>query len=748
MKTLLIFPPTGYMMSPYLSLPTLVAYMKKNGFSHTFQRDLNIEFLEEILKKERLEPVYKKVQKRFERLNSKDSLNFEDQSDYLKLSLSLISAPYLIKNIEKSKKLARIDKDSQVDFPTYTGAMDVIKKAKDFYFINHQNYVQETSYSKDEFLSLVKNHSNPYSDLFKEKFLQSILDVKPDILGIAICFFEQLIPAFTLASLIRENNKSLHITAGGSMITILKDKLLDFPEFFEIFDTFISHEGEVPLLNLVKTLEAEKAISDVSGILYKKGNKVINTGTPSPVSIKEIPPPDFSGFPLHLYFSPELYIPLTVTRGCSWNKCSFCAFSEAFDRKYRVKTGKEIAKDLKSLISKYDTNYFEFSDNALPVKALISGLEILKDEDIDVFWTGQAIPTSIFSEENSEKLHDLGCKLMMFGMETGCDRILSLMNKNFKVKDLKEAIWNCHNAGLSVLVFVIIGFPGETEDEAEITLNFIKENREAIDFVCIHPFALSSGSSLSSEPEKYGVVKLEEEDLSTAFNYELLEGISSKEAWEKVSGSGFNNDVFYPYFCLHREMPASSIKGNSLLTKEEFFKCISRKVSLNENVSFLKLNYNWARWKDLTRILKSSLSVYRKDKIEVEAKYPDQATVIHSSKVDDFYVLEKKIGDRFREFQGKSLLLKDFLERLFVKLIIKEETLSNLKNISEEKLAFLTGLKDRFFSKEELSTILHEHQFNHREIQLVVTRAEYFYKEEEILLIKNLLAKNFFDISR
>ena len=646
MKTLLIFPPSGYMMSPYLSLPSLVSYMKKNGFTETFQRDLNIEFLDEILKPERLHPVCENVTKRFERLNSKGSLSIEDQIDYLKLSLSLISAPYLIKNIEKSKKLARISKERKVDFAAYTGAMDVIKKAKDFYFINHKDYVEKTSYSKDEFLSLVNNEKNPFTKLFKEKFLQSLLDLKPDVIGIAICFFEQLIPAFTLAKLIKNQKKFLHITSGGSMITILKDKLSDFPEFFEFFDTFIPHEGEIPLFNLVKTLEAKRDLSDVEGIIYNKGGRIITSEPIHPVSIKEIPPPDFTGFPLELYFSPDLYIPITVTRGCYWNKCSFCSFSEAFDRKYRGKTGEEIGEDLKLLIKKYDTNYFEFSDNALPVKALISGLEELKTESIEVFWTGQAIPTSVFTEERCKQLYNLGCKLMMFGMETGSDRILSRMNKNFKVADLKKAIINCHNAGISVLVFVIIGFPGETEEEAEITLNFIKENRNYIDFVCIHPFALSSGSPISIEPEKYGVVKLEGEDISTSYNYDVKEGLSPAEAWEKVSSSGFNNDVFYPYFCLNRDNPRDGFKEKKLLTKEEFFNSFSKRVTLSEKVSFLKLNYNWAKWNDLSEILKKSLSISKEVPDTFETKSPDHALVVSSSEVDDFYVLENNTGEK------------------------------------------------------------------------------------------------------
>ena len=99
---------------------------------------------------------------------------------------------------------------------------------------------------------------------------------------------------------------------------------------------------------------------------------------------------------------------------------------------------------------------------------------------------------------------------------------------------------------------------------------------------------------------------------------------------------------------------------------------------------------------------------------------------------------------KYRDLAGEKLILKDFLEKHFVKFIINEESLIRIKEIQflEDKYALLTSLKDRYFSKKELTEILLKNNFNDREIKFVLQKAEYFYKEEEVLLVKNLLAKN------
>ena len=62
MKTLLIFPPQGHFTQPYLSLPSLVAWLNQNGYEDVTQLDLNIEAYDYFLSRERLTRSLERVQ--------------------------------------------------------------------------------------------------------------------------------------------------------------------------------------------------------------------------------------------------------------------------------------------------------------------------------------------------------------------------------------------------------------------------------------------------------------------------------------------------------------------------------------------------------------------------------------------------------------------------------------------------------------------------------------------------------------
>jgi radical SAM superfamily enzyme YgiQ (UPF0313 family) len=87
----------------------------------------------------------------------------------------------------------------------------------------------------------------------------------------------------------------------------------------------IVHEGETPLLNLIKHLNNEFDIRDVPNLIYKEGPEIIvNNLSSNGEDINSLPTPCSDGFPLDKYLSPELVIPVLSSRGCYWNRCTFC----------------------------------------------------------------------------------------------------------------------------------------------------------------------------------------------------------------------------------------------------------------------------------------------------------------------------------------------------------------------------------------------------------------------------------------
>jgi len=86
-------------------------------------------------------------------------------------------------------------------------------------------------------------------------------------------------------------------------------------------------------------------------------------------------------------------------------------------------------------------------------------------------------------------MHDAGCMAVWFGVESGSQTILGKMNKKIKLDQTKEAFKAAHEVGLMTIASTVIGFPGETEETAWETINFIKKlNPDDIGFYVATPY--------------------------------------------------------------------------------------------------------------------------------------------------------------------------------------------------------------------------------------------------------------------
>ena len=109
--------------------------------------------------------------------------------------------------------------------------------------------------SQDIFMAMDDEDENIFLDLYKDYTLSSILEASPNLIGISITNTSQIIPGLTLAKLIKDQNKEIHITVGGSVFTKLIENIIKLDRLFPIVDSFIVFEGEHGLLNLIEQLE-------------------------------------------------------------------------------------------------------------------------------------------------------------------------------------------------------------------------------------------------------------------------------------------------------------------------------------------------------------------------------------------------------------------------------------------------------------------------------------------------------------
>jgi len=106
------------------------------------------------------------------------------------------------------------------------------------------------------------------------------------------------------------------------------------------------------------------------------------------------------------------------------------------------------------------------------------------------------------------KMKNSGCAHVTFGIESGSQRVLDYMRKRYKVEDADKVLKSAHAAGIKVTCNFMFGFPGETEEDFENTLDFLKRNAANINTA--YPsrtfFTIEPHSYLESHLNEYGII--------------------------------------------------------------------------------------------------------------------------------------------------------------------------------------------------------------------------------------------------
>lgn len=558
MKVSLLFPPTWHPSQPYLSLPSLTGFLAQAGVTNVTQRDLGIEVLDLILTPSYGEEVYARLVDKMRQLERgrKGETGPASDEHYARLIESLDRFPYLIDRIEPAK--ASLHGEEFYDNDCYRECLFLIDKwlelVSTLYFPTRVTVVdnQLSSYSiyssRDILKAIRDEEQNPFIELFRDRFLSSVLADQPDLVGVSITATSQIIPGLTLCRLIKEANPALHLTIGGSIFTRLVDNLRRCTSLFELTDDFIVFEGETALLELINQLEGKREFSKVPNLIYRQGEKVTVNQPFYSENINALPAPNYDGFPLGRYLAPQTVLPIQFSRGCYYKDCAFCALT-LDHQNFRQKDPGRTADDLQWLAEKYHTPYFFFTDECLalsPTKRLCR--EIL-DRNLNVQWTAEMRFEKNLSRELLALMRDAGCLKIVFGLESFNQRVMDFMKKGIKQENVRRITEDCLDLGIAVHCYIIVGFPTETEEEALETMNFIVQNtrlNSSYGFSC-QPclFDLEKEAPIMSDPGSYGIRRImrpASEDLSLGFFYEVQEGMTPEQAervyqhvYEKVS---------------------------------------------------------------------------------------------------------------------------------------------------------------------------------------------------------------------
>ena len=321
-----------------------------------------------------------------------------------------------------------------------------------------------------------------------DTFRQRIKQVPSDVVGVTSTTLLYN-SAKTIMEIAKEEHPNAVTMIGGSHVSFWDENALNEAQAIDII---VRREGELTFLELLQRIEAKKSFEGVLGTTFRgsDGKIVRNEDRPFLLDLDSLPSPAYHLLPLDSYHRMgKTIFPIVTSRGCvQW--CDFCSTVRMFGRGYRVRSPKKVVDDMEMLHNKYGQSQFTFYDDAFTVNRQHT-LEMcadIKTRKLDVTWDCETRVDAV-DKELLEKMHDAGCITIWFGVESGSERILDQMHKKIKPEGVRAAFKMAQKAGMMTIASAVIGFPGETEETAWETINFINSlNPDDIGFYVATPY--------------------------------------------------------------------------------------------------------------------------------------------------------------------------------------------------------------------------------------------------------------------
>ena len=338
-------------------------------------------------------------------------------------------------------------------------------------------------------------------------------EFKPDVVGMQT-FCTTLNRCYKAAEILKKLDKSIQIVLGGAQVTLEPKKTISNKNI----DFGIYGEGEIPFKNLLNHIKNKKKkskekknknrYSDIKGLIWKNKGKIkINPPQELIKNLDELPLPARYLFPMEKYHSSanlrgKRTLNIMTSRGCPY-RCAYCAGSLIFGKTFRYNGTDKVIEELKELKEKYHADDIQFFDETFTAnrQRVIDLCDKMIENKLNVEWSCFT-RVNLVDKELLTKMKRAGCYQIFYGLESGVQRLLDLINKDITLEQSRKAMKMTHEAGIETWVSFMLGLPSETKEESEQTIKFaIEVDPTFVQFPITTPFP---GTKLYELAGKYG----------------------------------------------------------------------------------------------------------------------------------------------------------------------------------------------------------------------------------------------------
>jgi hypothetical protein len=326
-----------------------------------------------------------------------------------------------------------------------------------------------------------------------------------------------------MARLLKKMRPDLPVVFGGPGASL--PALGEFILSTGFVDALVVGEGEITVRELCADLK-NNLERGIPGLAVLKKNKMTCVPRPMSADLDFLPRASFEGLPFpgrefRAYRQGGMFsgyawegFPISSTRGCV-NRCAYCSES-VYWQKFRQRKPASVVADMKEIYQRFGETTFAFNDSSLNGKPgwleeFCAQLPALPFKPR--FWC-YLIPNQSITDQLAIVMFESGFLDVTLGVETFSGSIRKRINKGMEGEEIFRAILSLTRAGVNVTANLLVGFPGETDEEFESSMNFIRrwDKMNAAErgpgnlhFEAGHRVRVEAYSRFFQDPEKFGI---------------------------------------------------------------------------------------------------------------------------------------------------------------------------------------------------------------------------------------------------
>lgn len=313
----------------------------------------------------------------------------------------------------------------------------------------------------------------PVCQIDHEKLKAELASYNPDIVGIG-SMTPTIVSALKSAQVAKEACPDTKVVMGGPHATFADREILNDEK---AVDFIVRGEGEETIVELAKQAPSMQKIGDIKGISFRKDKEIIQTPTrPFIQDLDALPRPAYKYVPMERYrITGKTLLPIITSRGCPF-QCSFCVATQMFGQRFRMRSPKNVLDEIEWLRDEYGAEGIAFQDDTLTFdkKRASEICDGMIERKINLPW-GCGTRADVVTKEVLAKMAKANCNETMFGIESGCQRMRAVLKKGVTDEQCWNAVKWAKEVGMFVTVSVILGYPGETKESLQETLDFARK---------------------------------------------------------------------------------------------------------------------------------------------------------------------------------------------------------------------------------------------------------------------------------